>query len=76
MNGDRNECLATPFHITIDARGCPASISLVGLLRMEFRAFFKSQSLSLRLKDSVDNKFKKSGDKDERFCAIDYRKNI
>ena len=59
VSDDSDECPATPFHIKVDARSCPASVNLVGLLRMEFRAFFKGQSLSIRSKDSVDNEFRK-----------------
>lgn len=42
-----DECPGTPMNITVDETGCPLSLMLIGVLKMEYRAFFAKGSSEL-----------------------------
>lgn len=54
-----DQCSNTPEKVAIDEAGCPVSISLIGLLTMEFRAFFNDQGFKLQSSEAVYNELNK-----------------
>lgn len=47
FSDDIDECPGTPLNIVVDKRGCPFSVPLIGVLKMEYRAFFAKGSSEL-----------------------------
>ena len=44
---DIDECPGTPPNLVVDKRGCPFDLLLIGVLKMEYRAFFDKGSSEL-----------------------------
>ena len=44
---DIDMCPGTPMNMTVDERGCPLNLDLIGVLKMEYRGFFTKNSSEL-----------------------------
>lgn len=54
-----DQCSNTPEKVATDEAGCPFSMSLIGPLTMEFRAFFDDQGFKLQSSEAVYNELNK-----------------
>ncbi|WP_435980142.1 OmpA family protein [Psychrobacter sp. DM4] len=70
---DIDMCPGTPMNITVDERGCPLNLMLIGVLKMEYRAFFAkgSSELSSEYQLELDRVAQKLQEYDTATMAIE-----